>query len=397
MTTHIPAWITTVIDILAEHDATGQPLARIADRIVRLRRLGGNERRLARDVVFDFLRRKQGLMQDIEKVCKTVGGLKPSLRDKLLVAVLMADAHARESVPKDAIAPQFRELLIQQASVEADSLPAWLAGRLEVAYKDDAPALMVSLLQRALPNLAVDRKSLSLAEALKLLRESGVECESSHVYPDAIRVISPEFSFSGLPKTLQKSLWLMDEASQLVASHVEAKPGQTVLDMCAGGGGKSRFILQTDAQVIAMDRSLARIKAALKRPGMKAIEHVIADGLMPPFAQKSFDWVIVDAPCSGTGVIRREPDRVWRLTAEEVKELSLLQAKLLRSAASLVKPGGKLIYVTCSILPEENQDIVSVFLKDNPTMVLDFERQLLPSREGCDGFFVASITRHQQL
>src|SRR3989338_6128198 len=121
----------------------------------------------------------------------------------------------------------------------------------------------------------------------------------------------------------------MDEGSQIIAQTVNAMPGGLVLDMCAGGGGKTRYLLQTGAEITAMDISEKRLQESLKREGVKAAKHVTADGLNPPFEKDSFDWVLVDAPCSGTGTLRRAPDVLTRLTEEKVKEYVELQQGLI--------------------------------------------------------------------
>lgn len=366
---HLLLWQQCTLDALLEHRATKQPLNLITGRIGRLRHLGSQDRKLMQDSVFQFVRLYQHEIDSLAS--KQPAGLVVPYHQRLRLAL---ESIWQEETPQ-----------------ETAHFPDWFTKHIQAAYTQNAPALLDALAGRALPVLAIDRTQTSLNEVCQSLDTIGIQYTISPVYKDAICIQSTDFKITKLPATLLKSIWLMDDASQLAASLVAAKPGETVLDMCAGGGGKSRFILQTGAHVVAADKSLARLKAALARPGMKSVQPVVADSLQPPFVPVSFDWVVLDAPCSGTGVLRREADKLTRLQESDIETYAALQRGLIQSASNLVKPKGHLLYFTCSILPQENDAVVENFLSVHPSFQLISRRLLLPSKEGCDGFFIAHL------
>jgi len=192
---------------------------------------------------------------------------------------------------------------------------------------------------------------------------------------------------------------------------VEAQPNDTVLDLCAAPGGKTTLIADRipDSHVIASDvsaRRLATVEAAVGNQQLTNISLRVIDGSQSlPFKPDSFDRILVDAPCSGTGTLRHNPEIRWRLSEDDIHRLAVQQDLLLQNAVGVLKPGGRLIYSTCSIEREENEDVVEEFLKRNKTI-----RQLLlkprsglttnagalrtwPHRDGTDAFFVAAFEK----
>jgi 16S rRNA (cytosine967-C5)-methyltransferase len=202
-------------------------------------------------------------------------------------------------------------------------------------------------------------------------------------------------------------LYLQDDASQLVAEILDAQPGERVLDLCAAPGGKTTMIadLADDrAVVIAADiseRRLATVKSTARLHKLGSIVPVILDaGRALPFKSGVFDRVLVDAPCSGTGTLRRNPEIRWRISAEDIQSLASRQIQFLRNAADSIKPGGRLVYSTCSVETEENEDVVREFLAtdsgfqfisggDNSSPTT----RTWPQRHGSDGFFIAALER----
>lgn len=233
-------------------------------------------------------------------------------------------------------------------------------------------------------------------EVLHALRQAGAELEPSLVAEGGWRVsgavpIVRELSESG-------RIYLQDEASQLVAQVVGARAGDLVLDVCAAPGGKSTYIADRandQATVIAGDRSagrLATIVETSRRQGLESIQPMLLDaeeGL--PFRLGTFDKVLVDAPCSGTGTLRRNPEIRWRLISSEVPAFAARQKEILRNASEMVKPGGRLVYSTCSIEREENEEVVDEFLAKHDAFHVLNSQRTWPQREGCDGFFVAVL------
>ena len=206
---------------------------------------------------------------------------------------------------------------------------------------------------------------------------------------------------------------VQDEASQLVAELVRARPGERVLDACAAPGGKTVAIAGAMADrglLVAADlrsRRLALLADTLAASGCRSTRIVRLDARRPlPFGP-AFDWVLVDAPCSGLGTLRRDPDIRWRRTPDELQPLARVQADLLDAAAAVVAPGGRLVYATCSSEPEENQHVVEAFLRRAPGFDVEppAQRRLaplvdaagcvrtLPHRDALEAFFAAVLRR----
>ena len=169
---------------------------------------------------------------------------------------------------------------------------------------------------------------------------------------------------------------------------VDAGENDLVLDLCSGGGGKARALLATGCNLICADVNARRLREARRRAPDASF--VLADGRAPPFEEASFDTVLIDAPCSGTGTLRRAPDLCARLTRDRIDELIGLQTALLKASVHLVKPGGRLVYATCSLLPEENEGVRAAALAGTDVSVVD-ETTLRPDREGTDGFFISVL------
>lgn len=230
------------------------------------------------------------------------------------------------------------------------------------------------------------------SEVLSKLSEAGATLESSDVAQGAWRV-------SGATSLLRElsaagEIYLQDEASQLVAQFVNAKPGERVLDLCAAPGGKTTQIAdRSGALIVAADLSATRletIKATMRLHDLENISPVLLDATEQlPFAPHSFDKVLVDAPCSGTGTLRRNPEIRWRLSTAGVAQLAEQQKQILRRAVEMVKPGGHLIYSTCSVEHDENEQVIQdVLASDAHFRPLNTIRTW-PHREGSDGFFIA--------
>jgi 16S rRNA (cytosine967-C5)-methyltransferase len=188
--------------------------------------------------------------------------------------------------------------------------------------------------------------------------------------------------------------YVQDPSTLLAAHELGAQPGETILDLCAAPGGKTTFIgqlMNNDGKIIASDISKERLKLVQEnctRLGVTCVETVSAFRLPP----SAFDRILVDAPCSNTGVMRRRVDLRWRISPEEILRLQRTQLDLLKLAATKLKTGGVLIYSTCSLEPEENSEVVKEFLREHKNFKLAGERELLPFVDNVDGAFVARLT-----
>jgi len=229
------------------------------------------------------------------------------------------------------------------------------------------------------------------SEILSKLTAAGAALESSHVVDGAWRV-------SGATSLLRElsaagEIYLQDEASQLVAQLLDAKQGELVLDLCAAPGGKTTMIADRTV-VVAADRSPTRMQtvvATTKLHQLESVRPVILDATEQlPFRPETFDRVLVDAPCSGTGTLRRNPEIRWRLTPTDITAFAEQQKRILRNAAEMVKPGGRLVYSTCSVEREENEEVIEE-IPDRFRLVNTV--RTWPHREGSDGFFVAVFER----
>ncbi len=233
-------------------------------------------------------------------------------------------------------------------------------------------------------------------EILAKLSDAGASIERSVIAENAFRVSGAsatlrELSASGL-------IYLQDESSQLVAQVLDAQPGDRVLDLCAAPGGKTTLLADRagdNALILAADRSATRmltVTATTALHQLRNIKPILLDaGARLPFAPESFDRILVDAPCSGTGTLRRNPEIRWRLTSSDFQTLAATQKQFLRNAAEVLKPGGRLVYSTCSVERDENEEVVNDFLQTHPDFHLLETHRTWPHHEGSDGFYIALL------
>lgn len=364
-------WLIAALDAIAQFRATKEPLKNVVRRLSTQRHLGAHDRRNMSEAVFGWSRIHASGQSNVMRELKQKGISRPTVRqiDEAIIAKWL-----------------------QEGGQGKADFPEWFAAKLSKAYGDEAGDLMMSLQHRAGPTLAIDIRHASMDEVCAALDGLGVAYGISDLFKEAIRIVQSPFRIESLPKALQHHVWLMDESSQLAASQVRPKGDEWVLDLCAGGGGKTRFLSTRGAKVVAMDISERRIISARERCEDGAAIFMVADGCHPPFEEGSFDWILLDAPCSGTGTLRRAPDLLLRLKESDIPEFVALQRQLLQSAYRLLKPSGVLIYATCSIFPEENHQQIS-WAQEGLKFSHLHELQLLPSRDHTDGFYVAALKK----
>lgn len=298
------------------------------------------------------------------------------------------------------------------------NLPDWLYDRLLAQYGEDETLKLAFALNMPAPlDLRVNTLKTRKEDALKVLKEVSVECEQTPYAPSGIR-LHRKIALQKMPLFKEGGIEVQDEGSQLLAQIVGAKRGEMVVDFCAGAGGKTLALgvaMRNTGRLYAFDVSekrLAKMKPRLARSGLSNVHPVqIAherDARIKRLAAKA-DRVLVDSPCSGLGTLRRNPDLKWRQTPETIAEMVEKQQAILESAARLVKPGGRLVYATCSLLDDENEKIVAGFLEKDDRFVLVPMQQvlkdgkialemgdylkLLPQRHQTDGFFAAVLER----
>lgn len=296
--------------------------------------------------------------------------------------------------------------------------PDWMEGRLKDAFGDQLAPAMVALNSQAPIDLRVNLlKCASPADLILALDKDGYFGVPTPLSPIGVRLKKrlPAFNTQAFKDGLYE---MQDEGSQIVSLLVQAKPGDKVIDFCAGAGGKTLAVAATmknKGRVLAWDvnaKRLEQINKRLARAGVDNVQTHVLKSESDPFLKRhvgTADWVLVDAPCSGSGTWRRNPDLKWRFAPEDLNEVKKLQIAILTQAARLVKPGGKLVYVTCSIFPDENTWQIKQFLINNPNFrvarpdkIWDKHvtlqdgvgpyLQLSPHKDGTDGFFGAILT-----
>lgn len=293
----------------------------------------------------------------------------------------------------------------QEPAAPAAIAPAWLQQRLAATLgAEELPAL----LGRAPLDLRVNRLK-ARREAVAAELQGAV---AGTLSPDALRL--PEGTrIETMPAFLDGRVEVQDEGSQLIAAACAAEPGITVVDLCAGAGGKTLALgaaMAGKGRLIACDvdrARLSRLAPRAERAGLPLIETRLLDGGREAGAvadlKEQADVVLIDGPCSGTGTWRRNPEARWRLTPERLRRLEAMQAHVLGFGAPLVKRGGRLIYAVCSLLDEEGRDRIEAFLAENPGWeAIDPlsagrrhgpGRRLTPAHDGTDGFFIAALSR----
>lgn len=280
-----------------------------------------------------------------------------------------------------------------------ESIPEWMDVMCQAAYGAEWEGLAKKLNEPAEVYLRVNRLRASVAEVANRLKGEGVETLPVEGAPDALQL--------AVRKPLQNSpTWragwceIQDAGSQLIAPFLDPAPNQIVIDACAGAGGKTLHLaalMRNRGRLISMDVSeakLAELENRNRRNGVLIGEsHSIEPETLKQF-EGIADRLLLDVPCSGTGVLRRKPDTKWRLTAAEVERLIKLQASILQDYSAMVKPGGALVYATCSILPQENSEQIQRFLANNgTTWELAAEQLLRPDTHNWDGFYMAKLIR----
>jgi len=376
------------------------------------RNLGQQDRAFIAEAVFAVLRRKRSL----EAVA---GSAAP--RDLLIAALVRvfglsvrafeatgAEDAALAARLKAAPAPHLGE------AVRAD-MPDWLWQRLAAEYgAEEAAAIAQGLLAPAPLDLRVNLVKLSREEALERL---GLEAAPTPHSPAGIR-LKGKPPINRHPLFLGGAVEVQDEGSQLLAYLLAPRRGEMVADFCAGAGGKTlaiSMLMRGAGRVYAMDVSAKRLRELAPRAaraGISNVHPIVLSGEGDVRAKRlsgKLDRVLVDAPCSGFGTLRRNPDLKWRHDAAAVAELAAKQLRILSAAAKLLKPGGRLVYATCSILSEENEAVVERFAAAHPEFkplsckdLLAAQRifldagahlRLWPHRHGTDGFFAAAFER----
>ncbi len=289
---------------------------------------------------------------------------------------------------------------VQHQRAIVESVPDWLDERGQAEWGEAWPSILHALNEPAPVVLRVNRLKAEPARVAAALAREGIRTRPLDVCPDGLQVTERKNLFGTEP--FRKGWFeLQDAASQQVAPFLEVKPGMRVVDACAGAGGKTLHLsalMQNRGRLIALDVfdwKLSELKRRARRAGVSIVEpRLVTNNKVVKRLRESADRVLMDVPCSGLGVLRRNPDAKWKRGPEFVEEVRELQRALLMRYCQMVRPGGKLVYATCSILPSENEQQVRWFLEHSPVpFELEAEQTLRPDTFGFDGFYMARLRR----
>ncbi len=395
-----------------------QPADAVLSAFFRAQKCGPRERALIAETAYAILRHKRSL----------TAWLGPDANTKQLVlAAMVRYGGMSQRQLSEGLAPRDAEWVAQLKGrpeptlslAEQTDLPDWLVERL-LGMMDEPQLLELAraLNQPAPLDLRVNTLKAERDTVLAQLTADGIAAQACPYSPEGIRTAGKPF-VSNEPLFLDGHIEVQDEGSQLLGHLLQPKRSEMVVDFCAGAGGKTLLLgalMRSTGRLYAFDvaeRRLAKLKPRLARSGLSNVHPVAIahenDTHVKRLAGKC-DRVLVDAPCSGLGTLRRNPDLKWRQSPQSIAELTVKQASILAAAAKLLKPKGRLVYATCSLMPEENEGIVDAFLAAHPQfarvtaksvlasqgIAVDLsgdDLHLLPHVHGTDGFYAAVLER----
>lgn len=378
-----------------------------ADKVVqqllkRDKRWGSRDRGFIADTVYTIVRYKR-LYAEIAEVKA------PFDRDNLwrmfavwavLKGIQLPDWKYFQQTPNRKIKGRFDEL--SKTRVFRESIPDWMDN---IATQEIGEELWTKEIKaQNTPAQVVLRTNTLKSSRTKLIQqlsEEQIASSALKAYDEAI-VLDEKANVFKTDAFKQGLFEVQDASSQKVARFLEVEPGMKVVDACAGAGGKTLHLaalMENKGQITAMDiyeSKLKKLKVRARRNGVHNIDLKVIDSTKPiKKLHNKADRLLIDAPCSGLGVLRRNPDSKWKLQPEFIEDIKAVQAKILRDYSKMVKIGGKMVYATCSILPSENQNQIKSFLDSEQGKHFKFEKDLkiLAHQSGFDGFYMALLTR----
>ncbi len=428
------ARLSQLIDLIGQIETTGKPADQVTFQYFRTRRyMGSGDRRFINHHIFGFLRIRGTIIGLIESY-----KIKPTLRLQVFTYFLKKTDMTLEDLEsfcgeglysptvlnqeEKAFLSYLPEIKEEILSLEDRlNIPAFLIDPLKNVFEEKFEEEMKALLQEAPLDLRVNTLKTSRQEVMNLLETQGVPFEETKPSPVGLRLKARTYILES--DAYKKGLIeIQDAGSQVLPFMCDVHPGMTVLDFCAGAGGKTlglAALMQNKGKIFACDideRRLKNAKDRLKRAGAhNTTLHLLeAEGDKWLKRHKSFfDRILLDVPCSGTGTWRRNPDMKWRITPADIERLQKQQQGILDQAEKLLKPGGLLIYATCSFLKEENEYQIEKFLEAHPTYSLrpfreiwqnigestfggnKYYLRLTPATTETDGFFVAILKKNE--
>jgi len=395
--------VFAVIDALGLIFNEGEYADKVVEKVLkRDKRWGSRDRGFIAETTYDIVRWKR-LYTEIAEV-KAPYSRANLFRMFAVWAVLkgieLPDWKQIEPVPARRIKGRFDEL--SKIRKFRESIPDWLD---ELGAKALGEKLwtneLAALNKQADVILRVNTLKTTKEKLRKALLDEGIVTEPIKGYKDALKLNERANVF--ITKSFKDGFFeVQDASSQLVSEFLEAKPGQRVIDTCAGAGGKTLHLaslMQNKGQLIALDiyaNKLKELKRRARRNGAHNIEPRVIDSTkVIKKLYNSADRVLIDAPCTGLGVFRRNPGAKWKLQPEFLDKITKTQQDIFRSYGKMVKSGGKIVYATCSILPQENVEQVKSFLasEEGKDFSLEKEKKIYASKSGFDGFYMALLEK----
>ncbi len=433
------AQIAAAIDILTAIETGERPADdAAADYFRRRRYIGAKDRAEIAGHVYAVLRHRAALDWWIERASHAT--VLPGPRSRVFAGLVLVEGWRPETVAGCCDGDRFRPAKLSAAEgplvdslgtrtlrhpqmprAVANDVPQWLEPYLERVFGNGLEREMAALNMPAQIDLRVNLLKADRETARRALAAEGVTAEPTPWSPLGLR-LEKRAPIAGLAAFKDGLFDVQDEGSQLAALLAGARPGMRVVDFCAGAGGKTLALaagMANRGKLVACDISTRRLERAarrLRRAGVGNVERRVLSSERDKWVKRhalGFDRVFVDVPCLGTGTWRRNPDAKWRSRPEDLGELVERQQQILRSAARLVRPGGRLVYATCSLLHEEDEAQAEVFLAAEPDFALlpasrawaetlggaspggEDYLFLTPARHGTDGFFVALFERRR--
>ena len=425
------AQLQATIELLDEIFETRYPADRIMSRYFKQRRyIGSKDKAAISENLYTVLRNRlsyEFLLEraDLGKHSRVLVALLAKLDDDDIYNLFDGDRYS----PRRLRQPQLEKFEAMDLSLDDAPLnvrlnvPEWIAGKLAAALGDRYETEMLASNERANTDVRVNTLNSTVEQLNQVLTTVGYVAHKTDLSPWAIR-FEGRVALFGLDAFKQGWFEVQDEGSQLLALLSDVKAGNKVVDFCAGAGGKTlamAAMMQNKGTIYACDVHSKRLEQLGKR-SKRAGVHNVRTHLLSSENDKWVkqhrniaDVVLIDAPCTGTGTWRRSPDSRWNLTQESLDNLVKLQQSILQSAQRLVKPGGRLLYATCSLLEEENEQQVELFLENNPQFSLaeielpeslaahqdrfritSNQVRTFPALTGTDGFFAAVFVNNAE-
>ncbi len=395
--------VFAVIDGLHLIFNEGEYADKVVQKVLRIdKRWGSRDRGFIAETIYEMVRYKRLYTEiaDVHPPYKRADLFRMWAVWAVLKGIELPDWKQIEPTPERRIKGKFDELSKIRKFREA--VPDWIDELGEKALGDELwTEELAALNKKAEVILRTNTLKTNKEKLRKTLLEEGIDVEPIKGYTDALRL--PERANVFQTEAFKKGYFeVQDASSQLVAALLDVKPGQRVVDTCAGAGGKSLHLaalMENKGQLIAMDIYGGKLKELKRRARRNSAHNIETREITSTKVFKklygSADRVLIDAPCTGLGVLRRNPDSKWKMQPEFLEKITKTQYEIIRSYSKIVKSGGKMVYATCSILPQENNDQVKSFLKSEEGEAFSMvkEKKIYASKSGYDGFYMALLEK----